>query len=148
MAATRAVVVKKSLAAPRRRVYEAWCRPELLAQWFFPAAGWRAEVDADVRAHGRWRVAMHDPGGGVHVQEGEYLELVPVSRLVFTWSCAELGVSASVVTLELDERGTSTELTLTHELPDDAKILREHEGGWIGCLGSLASFLDSRNQGA
>jgi uncharacterized protein YndB with AHSA1/START domain len=140
---SRAVVVRRSFAASRQRLFEAWCRPELMAQWFFPAPGWRAEVSADVRALGHYRVAMHDPGGGIHVQEGIYREIHPVSRLVFTWSCHELGVTESLVTLELAERGELTELVLTHELPDDPTILREHEGGWNGCLGSLERFLQS-----
>jgi uncharacterized protein YndB with AHSA1/START domain len=86
---------------------------------------------------------MFDPAGGVHVQEGEYREIEAASRLVFTWSCAELGVADSVVTLEFAARGSATELVLTHELPDDPTILREHEGGWNGCLGTLARFLET-----
>lgn len=143
MSATRSVVVRKTLIASRKRIFEAWCRPELMAQWFFPAPAWRAEVTADVRAHGRYRIAMHDPSGGVHVQEGVYLEIQPVSRLVFTWTCAELGVADSLVTVEFAERGDVTELILTHELPDQPTLLREHEGGWIGCLGSLERFVQT-----
>src|SRR5688572_905288 len=140
MSGTRSVVIRKTFTASRKRLFEAWCRPELMAQWFFPAPNWRAEVTAEVRTHGRYRIAMHDPGGGVHVQEGVYREIQPVSRLVFTWTCTELGVADSLVTLELAERGDVTELVLTHELPDQPDLLREHEGGWIGCLGSLERF--------
>jgi uncharacterized protein YndB with AHSA1/START domain len=136
----RSIVVRRTFAASRQRLFAAWCRPELMAQWFFPAPGWRAEVTADLRAEGAYRVAMHDPAGGIHVQEGVYREIEPDARLVFTWSCAELGVAHSVVTLELIEQGAATELVLTHELPDDPVIRREHEGGWIGCLGSLERF--------
>jgi uncharacterized protein YndB with AHSA1/START domain len=141
--ASRSIVVKRTFAATRKRLFEAWCRPELMAQWFFPAPGWRVDVAADVRAQGHYRVAMHDPAGGVHVQEGVYREIEPEARLVFTWTCAELGVADSVVTLEFAERGSQTDLVLTHELPDDPVILREHEGGWKGCLGSLTQFLES-----
>jgi uncharacterized protein YndB with AHSA1/START domain len=139
---SRSIVIRRTLPASRQRVFEAWCRPELMAQWFFPAPGWRAEVAADVRTLGSYRVAMHDPAGGIHVQEGIYREIQPVSRLVFTWSCAELGVADSLVTLELAESGPHTELVLTHQLPDDPDILREHEGGWIGCLATLAAYLE------
>lgn len=139
------VVVRKTLPASRDRVFAAWCRPELMSQWFFPAPGWRADVDADVKPDGRYRIAMHDTAGGVHVQEGVYREIEPVSRLVFTWTCLELGVAGSLVTLELHAHGAGTELVLTHELlPDDPNIVREHEGGWDGCLASLALFFDNR----
>ena len=137
------VVVKRVFAAPRARIFSAWCRPELMAQWFFPAPGWRADVTADVRVGGRYRVAMRDPAGGVHVQEGAYTAVEPDSRLAFTWTCLELGVADSVVTVELREVGGKTELTISHELPDDATILREHEGGWKGCLESLARYIET-----
>jgi uncharacterized protein YndB with AHSA1/START domain len=145
MMASRArsvVVVKRVFAVPPPRLFAAWCRPELMAQWFFPAPGWRAEVTADVRVGGRYRVAMHDPAGGVHVQEGAYASIEPDWRLVFTWTCLELGVADSLVTLELRDLGAKTELTISHELPDDAAILREHEGGWKGCLESLARHIE------
>jgi uncharacterized protein YndB with AHSA1/START domain len=137
------VVVKRAFATQPARVFAAWCRPELMAQWFFPSLGWRAEVTADVRVGGRYRVAMHDPAGGVHVQEGAYASIEPDTRLVFTWTCLELGVADSLVTVELRDVGGKTELTLSHELPDDATILREHEGGWNGCLESLARYIDN-----
>jgi len=111
------VVVKRALAARPARVFAAWCRPELMAQWFFPAPGWRAEVTADVRVGGRHRVAMHDPAGGVHVQEGAYRAIEPEVRLVFTWTCAEFGVADSLVTVELREAGGKTELTSPTSYP-------------------------------
>jgi uncharacterized protein YndB with AHSA1/START domain len=123
-------------------VFDAWCRPELMAQWFFPAPGWRADVVADVRIGGRYRVAMYDPAGGVHVQEGAYRAIEPYARLVFTWTCLELGVGDSLVTLELRDLGAQTELTISHELPDDDTIVRAHEGGWTDCLESLARYLE------
>jgi len=141
------ITLKRTLPAPRARVFDAWCRPELMAQWFFPAPGWRAEVTADVRVGGRYRVAMRDPDGGAHVQSGEYRVIEPPSRLVFTWSCDELGVRDSLVTVELSDEGARTALTLTHVLPPDPTILREHEGGWAACLASLAALLAAPYQG-
>jgi uncharacterized protein YndB with AHSA1/START domain len=143
---TRSIVVRRTVAGRRSRVYQAWCRPELMAQWFFPAPGWRAEVTADVRVGGRYRVVMHDPGGGLHVQEGVYRALEPISRLVFTWACADLGVADSVVTVELADQGDRTEIVISHQLPDDPTILREHEGGWNGCLDSLARHLETAKE--
>jgi uncharacterized protein YndB with AHSA1/START domain len=144
--ASRSIVVRRTFPASCDRLFQAWSRPELMAQWFYPAPGWRAEVAADFRAEGRYRVAMHDPAGAVHVQEGVYREIRPVSRLVFTWTCLELGVADSLVTLTFRAQGELSELTLTHELPDDPAILREHEGGWNGCLASLARFIDDEEE--
>jgi uncharacterized protein YndB with AHSA1/START domain len=90
---------------------------------------------------GRYRIDMFDPAGGIHAQAGEYREILRPSRLVFTWTCHELGVEDSVVTVELERVGEQTDLVLTHVLPPDPKIVGEHEGGWKGCLTQLESFV-------
>src|SRR5262249_21475029 len=104
----RSIVVRRAFAARPARVFAAWCRRELMAQWFLPAPGWRADVAADVRVGGRYKVAMYDPAGGVHVQEGAYRAIEPDARLVFTWTCEDLGVADSLVTVELREVGAQT----------------------------------------
>jgi uncharacterized protein YndB with AHSA1/START domain len=141
MPTERGIVIKRRLRARRERVFEAWIDPALMARWFFPDSEWTATVTADVRIGGQYELAMRDPGGGAHRQFGVYREIVPVSRLVFTWSCPELAVVDSVVTVELEDRGDETDLSLTHELPPDPKVRRGHEEGWEGCLGNLETML-------
>jgi uncharacterized protein YndB with AHSA1/START domain len=138
----KALVIRRVVPAARDRVFEAWTKPEIMSQWFAAAPDWRCEATADVRVGGTYRLRMLEPTGTAHEQFGEYREIVPVSRLVFTWSCPEVGVRGSVVTLELEDRGAETALTLTHELPDDREIRRSHEHGWAGCLANLDSFLN------
>jgi uncharacterized protein YndB with AHSA1/START domain len=135
------VSVKRILHAPCERVFEAWTRADLMARWFFPGEGWTATVTADLKVGGRYQVDMRDKEGARHRQFGEYREVVPISRLVFTWDCPELGVANSIVTVELKDLGDRTELILTHELPPDPAIRRGHEEGWVGCLGNLEKML-------
>ena len=135
------IFVQRLLQARQTLVFEAWTRPELMARWFFPGAKWTASVSADLRVGGRWKVVMLDDAGARHSQFGEYREIVAPSRLVFTWSCPELAVVDSVVSVVLTERGKHTELALTHELPPDPNVRRGHEEGWQGCLGNLEKML-------
>jgi len=137
-----AIVVRRRLRAGPDRVFEAWTNPELMARWFFPGADWTVAVESDLRVGGRYRLAMRDPAGGDHLQFGVYREILPVSRLVFTWTCPALAVTDSVVTVELARDGDGTALTLTHALPPDPDVRRGHEEGWTGCLGNLEALLD------
>jgi uncharacterized protein YndB with AHSA1/START domain len=141
------VTVTRLLSARRERVFEAWTRPDLMARWFFPGSGWQAQISSELRVGGRWQVVMRDAEGGQHLQFGEYREIVPPTRLVFTWSCPDLGVDSSVVTVELRDRAGQTELQLTHELPADPQVLRGHEEGWLGCLSNLENWLNHHAQG-
>ena len=138
------ISVKRLLKAPRERVFEAWTRPDLMARWFFPGSDWTAAIKSDLRVGGAWEVVMHDAAGGRHAQFGEYREIAPGSRLVFTWSCPDLGVVDSVVSVELADHEGLTELRLTHELPPDPNVRRGHEEGWQGCLGNLERLLEQR----
>lgn len=131
------VTVTRLLPASRERVFEAWTRPELMARWLFPGSDWTVTVSSDLRVGGRYELLMRDGTGNEHLQFGEYRKIVPVSHLVFTWSCPELSVVDSLVTVDLVDRGERTELSLRHELPPDPKVRRGHEEGWTGCLGNL-----------
>jgi uncharacterized protein YndB with AHSA1/START domain len=136
------LLIRRTLPAAQERVFAAWTRPEVMCRWFFPAPHWSAKVEADLRVGGRYRLEMKDEAGQLHVQHGEYRVIQPISKLVFTWSCEELGVTDSVVTLELTGRGAETELLLRHELADDPKLREEHEEGWMGCLAQLERLLE------
>lgn len=138
--------IVRVLTASRPRVFEAWTRPELLARWFFPGSNWSASIDHDFRIGGRWEVRMQDGAGVEHRQFGEYREIVPDTRLVFSWSCPDLAVVDSVVTVELRDHPRGTELHLKHQLPPDPAVRRGHEEGWQGCLESLAKFLENHGE--
>jgi len=141
------IQVRRTLMAQRERVFRAWTQPGVMARWFFPGTGWTCDVTSDLRVGGPWQVLMRDAEGGEHNQFGEYREILPSSRLVFTWRCPDLGLLGSVVTVELRDVDGGTELTLTHELPPDPKVRSGHEEGWHGCLGNLEKLLQSTERG-
>lgn len=139
------IVVRRHLKAERERVFRAWTDPALMARWLFPGTDWTVTVESELRVGGRYRLEMVDPDGGQHLQFGAYREIVPVSRLVFTWTCPALGVTDSLVIVELVDRGGGTDLTLTHELPPDPAVRRGHQEGWDGCLSNLERLLESHD---
>ena len=125
------VVVRRQIAAPRERVFQAWLDSESLAHWMAPkSVGFtHATVTVDPRVGGGFRIVMEGrPGGGVE-HHGEYLAIEPPSLLSFTWISRNTDDKPTVVTVELHERGTGTELVLTHRgLP--TKAVEGHRQGW------------------
>jgi uncharacterized protein YndB with AHSA1/START domain len=140
------ISIRRFVQARPEQVFEAWTRPDLMTRWFFPGEGWTATITSDLKIGGSYEIAMRDAEGGRHSQFGVYREIVPPSRLVFTWSCPELEVRDSIVTVELIDHGERTELVLTHELPPEPAIRRGHEQGWEGCLGNLEKMLGTLNE--
>lgn len=138
-----ALEVRRSFAAPRGIVFRAWTHPEALKQWMAPSDAFsvpRAEVD--LRQGGRYRIEMKSPEGDVHSAVGTYREVRPPERLVFTWQWEnDPAMGETLVTVEFQERGGSTEVRLTHNLFPDAETARKHEQGWTGCLERLGRAL-------
>ena len=94
------------------------------------------EAVLDPRPGGTYRVLM----GGTHQSDGEFLEVVPNERVLFSFGWDEPGHpipggSTQVeIRLEPDERGTTVRLTHSG-LPEDA--VSDHTGGWDHYLGRL-----------
>jgi uncharacterized protein YndB with AHSA1/START domain len=122
-----------ALPAPIEDVYAAWTQPAAMARWLAPMGS--ADVEADVRVGGRFRVVMI--GDAMSIQHtGEYLTVEPPRRLSFTWQSPYTGAEPSVVTVTLTPDGDSTHLLLLHErLPEGAA--ESHRGGWGAILQRL-----------
>ena len=157
LSTTPKLVLKRVLNAKRERVFDAWSKPELMMQWLVPQVGWTCRTRNDFRVGGHYyhemivgETADAPPErkscggetfrvGDVYMHEGEYLEIVPPEKLVFTWSSH--AVKNSRVTIELLDLGESTELWLTHELLDTEELRNSHQDGWLGCMAKLEQFL-------
>jgi uncharacterized protein YndB with AHSA1/START domain len=138
---TTSVRVRRRLPAEVNRVFEAWSNAEFVSRWFVVDPTWTAKATSDFRVGGKYRIEMNRGDGTIFVAFGEYLEIDPPRRLVFTWSSAVPAVQRSIVTIELEPVGTSTELTLTHELLPDTDEGRAHAIGWDGSLANLERYL-------
>ena len=131
------VLVERELAAPIDEVYAAWTEPKLMALWLSPTGV--AEVEADVRVGGAFRVVM--VGDDMSVENtGEYVVVDPPTRLSFTWSSLYTGPTPGLVTVTLAAHGDTTLLKLTHEGLVDGNA-KSHRGGWIAIVERLAQLL-------
>jgi uncharacterized protein YndB with AHSA1/START domain len=100
--------------APRQLVFEAMSKPEHVKQWWGRLGeGYSVPVcEIDLRVGGRWRFVNRHPKGEAAFH-GEYREIQPPGRIVFTEIFEDFPDAVSVVTSELtDERG-KTRMTVT-----------------------------------
>jgi glutathione S-transferase len=133
------LVVRRQMAVPRERVFEAWLDSESLAHWMRPGDITHATVTVDPRVGGGFRIVMERPTHA-HEHWGEYLAIEPPALLSFTWISSSTDHQPTVVTIEFHERGAGTELVLTHRgLP--AKAVEGHRRGWTDIVRSLEEAL-------
>ena len=76
--------VTREFAAPRHLVWRAFTEPELIAKWWHANRGEIQSVDVDLRVGGKWRWVMVTPDGYEVAFNGEYREIVPHEKLVYT----------------------------------------------------------------
>lgn len=100
--------------APPAIVFEAMTRPEHVRRWWgCLGEGYSVPVcDIDLRVGGAWRFVNRHPHGEAAFH-GEYLEIAPPSRLVFTEMFEEFPDSVSVVTTDLVNEAGKTRMSAT-----------------------------------
>ena len=78
------ILITREFDAPRQLVYRAWTTPELVRRWWSGKRGRVTVAEIDLRVGGGWRYVMVAEGGGEVAFHGEYREIVPDERLVYT----------------------------------------------------------------
>src|SRR5204863_5516305 len=135
--------IKRFIKAPRDRVYAAWTDLAQLKQWFGPENVQTRELAADVRVGGRYRWDLVNSEGEKMTCRGEYRELQPDKKIVFTWQWEDdedWENRTSIVTVELDDADGGTELRLVHEQLPNEESRDGHTQGWNSALDKLEKF--------
>ena len=147
MAATKnlSLEIKRLIKAPRERVYAAWTDPAQMKQWFGPENVQTRDLIADARVGGTFRWDLTNPEGEEMTMRGEYRELQPGKKIVFTWQWQDdedWENHTSIVTVELDDAEGGTELRLIHEKLPSEESRDRHNEGWNSVLDKLERFFN------
>jgi uncharacterized protein YndB with AHSA1/START domain len=101
-------------------------------------------AELDVRVGGSLRLVMRSPDGEEFGGRGEYVEITPRERLVFTWTWdgQEGHEGTQLVEVEFRERedGTTT-VVLTNRGLKDEESKRSHKQGWEASFDNLDRVL-------
>ena len=114
----REIVLTRLFDAPRHLVFEAMTRPEHVRRWW----GILDEnhsvpvCEIDLRPGGKWRFVGRGPNGDVGFH-GEYREIAPPERLVFTEIFDPFPDAGSLVAAVFTEEGGKTRITVTCTYP-------------------------------
>jgi uncharacterized protein YndB with AHSA1/START domain len=101
--------------------------------------------ECDWKPGSAWRIVKPD---GSTADSGEVVEIVPQKRLVLKWQnhmFPEMTAEGfSQLTYELEQKGESVKLTVTHEMDKkDSKLIGAVSNGWPHILSSLKSLLET-----
>lgn len=137
--------LSRDLDAPRQLVYDVWTRPEHLKHWQGAPKGMTvSNVLSDLRPGGRFKLCMTGGDGVEHWLQGEYREVAPPERLVFTHCWLDQSGQPgpeTLVTVTFEPVGSGTRLTLVQSGFSSAGSREGHRGGWTSTLDRLEEYL-------
>jgi uncharacterized protein YndB with AHSA1/START domain len=116
--ADREIHMTRLFNAPRHLVFEAMSKPEHIKRWW-GCLGDEYSVpvcEVDLRVGGKWRFVNRHPKGEAEFY-GEYREVDPPKRIVFTEIYAPFPDAGSVVTCDLLEENGKTRMNVRAEYP-------------------------------
>jgi uncharacterized protein YndB with AHSA1/START domain len=147
------VYISRTFRAPRRKVFDAWTKPEILVKWRGPE-GWEVvEAHSDPHPGGAHRVVVRGTpaprSAGDHPVEvtgaasGVYLDVDPISLIRFTWNADWAPGEESVVTVRLsDAEDGGTQMDFTHDKFLTTQSADGHKMGWGSAFNKLAKLVE------
>jgi uncharacterized protein YndB with AHSA1/START domain len=122
------------------KLWRALMEPEFTRQF------WHGTTqECDWKPGARWRIVKPD---GSTADSGEVVEIDPPHKLVLKWQnqmFPEMTAEGfSRLTYQLEPKGDSVKLTVTHKMEKtDSKLINAVSGGWPMILSSLKSLLET-----
>jgi uncharacterized protein YndB with AHSA1/START domain len=149
-----AVVVERTFDAPVNLIWQMWTQPEHFKQWYGPKGFTVPFADMDVRVGGKRLICLASPNGSRKMWfTGEYREVTPNKRLVYTDSMADehgnvlspaaMGMAeghpeTTEVIVQLEDLGGRTKMVMTHAgVPADSG----GAGGWEQAFTKMADHV-------
>ena len=149
-----AVVMERIFDAPVELIWQMWTQPEHFKKWYGPRGFTVPVAQMDVRVGGKRLVCMEmqKPDGSMKMwTTGEYIEVIPNQRLVYTESMAD--ENGNVVTRSENDYPITTEVTvLLEDLGERTKMVMTHAGvpadsggsaGWEQAFDKLANHIET-----
>jgi len=140
----RTVTIERIYKAPLELVWEAWTKPEHIANWWGPKGMQTRVLEHEFKVGGKWKYAMAMPDGKDFISEGTYTEIIPLQKIVCSADFKPMteGVELQIL---LEEDGADTKFTFkVIHATEEYKIQQEKMGiynGWGSAFDRLEAFL-------
>jgi len=149
-AGDREIVMTREFNAPRRLVFDAFTKPELVKQWLLGPPGWSMPVcEIDLKVGGAYRYVWRRDSDGTEMgMGGIYREIVPPERIVSTEVFDQAWYPGEALgTIVFSEVGGKTTITQTVRYQSrearDGVLKSEMKSGVAASYDRLAQLMQS-----
>ena len=149
----RQIEVSRTFDAPLEMLWKAWTEPRHFMKWYGPKGFTTPTCEIDLREGGRHLWSMQSPDGRLMYFTGNYKEVQPMTRLVYTESMSDAkGIVMSAEMMGMPEGAPVTmDVTVTFEHADGKTTVSvshvghgdaDHAGmGWEQAFDKLTAVL-------
>ena len=143
----REIGMTRVFNAPRELVYQAHTDPNQIPRWWGPRRMTTTVDTLDVRPGGAWRFFQRDPEGNEYGFRGEFREVAPPERLVYTFEFEGMPGHILVETITFEEHDGKTTVSTTSVFDSiedrDGMLESGMESGAIESWDRLAELVES-----
>jgi uncharacterized protein YndB with AHSA1/START domain len=151
------VFIEEYFNAPLEKVFNAWTDPNKLIQWYAPAGCKISYKSLKIETGGHFHSCISNPQYGDCWCIGEYIEIIPFSKIVFTLinadengnkiNPADIGMDPdwpgeTLVTVTLAFENNRTKLQLRQTVLQNLAIKTGAYPSWIQMLENLNKILN------
>lgn len=151
------VFIEETFNASIDRVFKAWTDPEKLMKWYAPDGCTIRFRELYIKSGGKFHSCVSNPQFGDCWCIGEYKEVIPNSKLVFTMvnadesgnpiNPADIGMDAdwpgeTLVTITLTEENGKTKLQLRQTVSQELAKKTGAYPSWLQMLNNMQTLLN------
>ncbi|MFC2185698.1 SRPBCC domain-containing protein [Fulvivirgaceae bacterium LMO-SS25] len=151
------VFIEEIFNASIDRVFQAWTDPEKLMKWYAPDGCTIRFIELNIKPGGKFHSCISNPQYGDCWCIGEYKEVVPHSKLVFTMvnadevgnpiNPAKIGMDPdwpgeTLVTITLTEENGKTRLQLRQTVSQELAKKTGAYPSWLQMLNNMQTLLN------
>lgn len=137
----RTLSLQRTLKAPIDLVWEAWTKPEHIAQWWGPKGMETTIIEHNFKEGGSWKYSMRMPDGNEFVADGVYKEIVRPT-LIRTSANFKPMTEGVELLVQLESQGEQTLFTFSVIHPSEEYCRQQEEMGFMNGWGSVFDRLE------
>lgn len=145
------ILMTRVFDAPRELVFDAHTTPEHIRRWWGLHGTTLPVCEMDFRPGGAYRFVQRSADGTEHGFRGEYRDIAPPDRLVYTFEYEGLPGHIAVETLTFHEENGKTTLNSRMEFETtqerDGMLKSGMENGAAQTMDRLAAYLELLSRG-
>lgn len=137
----RTLTLERTFNAPIELVWEAWTKPEHVANWWGPKGMELKVIEHDFRVGGKWKYAMEMPDGNQFISDGVYSVIVELEKIFSTANFKPMTEGVEIQAL-FEKNGDKTNFTFNCVHPTVEYCKQQEKMGFYNGWGSVFTRLN------